>query len=89
MKHTRARSATRLFIAAMALSLGGLASAADAARADRPIRAESRLPADAPLLGRIVVTPRPKPLAQARRSADNDTVTAAQRTQRENGRLAL
>ena len=66
MNRIEYRITTAILIATMALTLTGFASAADSTRATTPVRAESRVPADAPLVGRIVVTPSPKLLAQAR-----------------------
>ena len=66
MTRIEGRATTAILIATMALTLTGVASAADSTRATTPVRAESRVPADAPLAGRIVVKPSPKLLAQAR-----------------------
>ncbi len=93
MNRIECRIATAILIATMALTLTGFASAADSTRATTPVRAESRVPADAPLVGRIVVTPSPKQLAQARlerRIAGLDGGSAAgQRANFENGKRAL
>jgi len=93
MKLYEHRIATGILITAMAATLAGFATAADSTRGTTPVRAESRLPADAPFLGRIVITPSPKQLAQARlegRNAGPDGGTAAApRANIENGKPAL
>ena len=89
MNRIESRIATAVLIATTALTLTGFASAADSTRATTPVRAESRVPADAPLLGRIVITPSQKQLAQAgpeKRSAGLDGGAAA--AQRANERQA-
>jgi len=82
MKRNERRIATGILLATMAVSLADFASAADSTRATTPVRAESGLPAEVPLLGRIVITPSPKQLAQLRRDrriARRDGPTAAGR----------
>jgi len=66
MKRSQRSIATGILIFTLAVTLAGFASAGDATRGNAPVRAESGVPADAPLIGRIVVTPSPKQLAQAR-----------------------
>ncbi len=93
MKRIQCSLATRILVFTMGLALVGVASAADASRADARVRAESRVPADAPLLGRIVITPTPKQLARAGLEKRNarlyGSTAAVQRANIEHSKRAL
>lgn len=51
MKRSQRGIATGVLISVLAVTLAGFAPAGDTARGNTPIRAESGVPADAPLLG--------------------------------------